>query len=49
VATSVNQGVAICKLSPKNPVTRSLQEFAKMLVRSGEAEAGWWNGLLQRK
>ena len=49
VATSVNQGVPISKLSPNNPVSRSLLEMAKQLTRGEDAESSWWAGLLQKK
>ena len=49
VATSVNQGVPISKLSPNNPVSRSLLDMAKQLTRGEDAESSWWAGLLQKK
>lgn len=47
VATSVNQGVPICKLAPNNPVTRGVQEVGRSLVQEGHAEGSWWGNLLQ--
>ncbi len=46
VATSVNQGIPISKLSPNNPVTRTLQELSKALVEDGGTGESWWSNLL---
>lgn len=47
VATSVNQGVPISKLSPNNPVSRTLQELSRELIQNGNGETSWWGNLLQ--
>lgn len=47
VATSVNQGIPISKLSPNNPVARTLQELGRELVQGGNGETSWWGNLLQ--
>jgi pilus assembly protein CpaE len=48
-AASVNQGIPICKLAHHDPITKSLQELAHFLASEGEADSGWWSGLLKRK
>lgn len=49
VAASVNQGIPIIKLAHGDPVTKSLQELAHLLVSEGETDSGWWTSLLKRK
>jgi pilus assembly protein CpaE len=48
VAASVNQGIPINKLSKNNPVTRSLNDMGKALVRKEEESSSWWKSLLMR-
>lgn len=46
VAASVNQGIPIAKLSPNNPVTRTIQELSKSLVSEASSGESWWGNLL---
>ena len=52
VATSVNQGIPIAKLSKTNPVTRALDELVAAVTQasaSATTESSWWSNLLPRK
>ncbi|BAK77189.1 response regulator receiver protein [Pseudogulbenkiania sp. NH8B] len=46
VAASVNQGIPIAKLSPNNPVTRTIQDLSKSLVSEASSGESWWGNLL---
>lgn len=52
VMASINQGIPLLELAPRDPVAHALQEWAKTLAPgSGEAQskpAGWWHGLTGR-
>lgn len=50
VATSVNQGIPIAKLAPRDPVARSLLEMAAALQRekAGTEPRGWLSALTGR-
>lgn len=52
VATSVNQGIPIAKLSKTNPVTRALDELVAVITQASDSattETSWWSNLLNRK
>lgn len=46
VAASVNQGIPIVKLSPRDPVSRCLEELAREMVQ-GKQERGWLKSVLK--
>lgn len=50
VAASVNQGVPIAKLSPRSPVSKSLNELADSLTEGNpnDKKGGWWTRILSR-
>lgn len=48
VAESVNQGVPITEISKKDPVSRSLEQFAETLSGGTNGKTGWLKGLLGR-
>lgn len=50
VATSVNQGIPIAKLAPRDPVTRTLMEMAAILQQNETITQpkGWLSGLTGR-
>jgi pilus assembly protein CpaE len=47
VAASIDQGVPIVKLEPRNPVARALRDLARELVPAPEEHSGWIRNLLQ--
>lgn len=49
VNASVNQGVPMLELAPRDPVTRALQDWAQELAPvKAPSHKGWWQGLLNR-
>lgn len=46
VAASVNQGIPIVKLSPRDSVSRCLEELARTMVQ-GKQESGWLKSVLK--
>lgn len=48
-AASVNQGIPVSKLAQNDPITKGLQDLAHFMTSEGEADSGWWTGLLKRK
>lgn len=49
VATSINHGHPIMQRSPRDPVSKALEELAQHLgVTGGKASAGWFSSLLKR-
>lgn len=50
VATSVNQGIPIAKLAPRDPVTKTLMEMAAALQQKGNItqQKGWLSSLTGR-
>jgi pilus assembly protein CpaE len=49
VADSVNQGMPVCKLAPRDAVSRSLEALAAELLQVEHEAAGWLKGLLARR
>ena len=49
VGASVDQGVPIFKLAPRDPVARALREIAATLVESKKEEGGWLRNVLSRR
>lgn len=48
-AASVNQGVPVLKLAKNSPISKALQEFAKVLAGdSSQAREGWLSRVFQR-
>lgn len=49
VTASINQGIPLLELAPRDPVSQVLQEWAAALAPSDDAEkskpSGWWRGL----
>lgn len=52
VTASINQGVPLLELAPRDPVSHELQRWAQSLTPATEADkpkaAGWWRGLTGR-
>ena len=52
VTASINQGVPLLELAPRDPVAHVLQEWAQTLTPGAEPNrskpGGWWRGLTGR-
>jgi pilus assembly protein CpaE len=49
VAASINQGVPVMKLAPRDPVSKSLREMASALAPVTQTSGGWLSSLLHRR
>ncbi len=48
VTGSINHGIPILRLAPRDPVTKTLQEMAQALVTGNKQASGWLRALLAR-
>ncbi len=48
VAGSINHGIPILRLAPRDPVSKTLQEMAQALVTGNKQASGWLRALLAR-
>lgn len=48
VAASINHGIPILRLAPRDPVAKALQEMAQALVSGNKQASGWLRALLSR-
>lgn len=49
VAASINQGIPIYRLAPRDPVTKELQEMGQKLAKAGRSGGNWLKNLLSMK
>jgi pilus assembly protein CpaE len=48
VAASINHGIPILRLAPRDPVAKALQEMAQALASGNKQASGWLRALLSR-